>query len=88
MLAEGEQNIRDEIHFATYHSLEVFNNFNEDPEFVKIGEEYAMPALEDVSIFTSHNTDFELGFVKSCQNLGHIMSDSLPRFNLKESGKT
>lgn len=59
MVAEGELDMPDEIHFATYPSLEVFNKFNEDPEFVKIREEYAIPALEDISIFTSRNTDFE-----------------------------
>lgn len=59
MLAEGELDMPDEIHFATYPSLEVFNKFNEDPEFVKIREEYAIPALEDISVFTSRNTDFE-----------------------------
>ena len=39
MLAEGELDMPDEIHFATYPSIEVFNKFNEDPEFVKIREE-------------------------------------------------
>lgn len=59
MLAEGELDMPSEIHFATYPSLEVFNQFNEDPEFIKIRDEYAIPALEDISIFTSRNTDFE-----------------------------
>ena len=59
MLAEGEIAMPDEIHFASYPSIEVFNQFNEDPEFIKIREEYAMPALKDISIFTSRNTDFE-----------------------------
>lgn len=59
MLAEGELEIPDEIHFATYPSIEVFNKFNKDPEFIKIRNEYAIPALENISIFTSRNTDFE-----------------------------
>lgn len=59
MLAEGNLELPDEIHFATYPSIEVFNKFNEDPEFVKIRNEYAMPAIESISIFTSKNTDFE-----------------------------
>lgn len=59
MLAEGELKMPNEIHFASYPSLEVFNKFNEDPEFVKIREEYAIPALDDISVFTSRNTDFE-----------------------------
>lgn len=59
MLAEGELKMPDEIHFATYPSLEAFNKFNEDPEFIKIRNEYAVPALEDISVFTSRNTDFK-----------------------------
>lgn len=59
MLAEGDIEMPDEIHFASYPSLEVFYKFNEDPEFIKIREEYAIPALENISIFTSRNTDFE-----------------------------
>lgn len=59
MLAEGNMELPDEIHFATYPSIEVFNKFNEDEEFIKIRNEYAIPALKDISIFTSRNTDFE-----------------------------
>ncbi len=59
MLAEGELELPDEIHFASYPNIEVFNKFNEDPEFIKIRDEYAIPALEDISVFTSKNTDFE-----------------------------
>ncbi|WP_282122503.1 DUF1330 domain-containing protein [Algibacter mikhailovii] len=59
MLAEGEMEIPDEIHFASYPSIEAFNQFNEDPEFIKIRNEYAIPALKDISIFTSKNTNFE-----------------------------
>ncbi|NMH87686.1 hypothetical protein [Flavivirga algicola] len=59
MLAEGEMELPDEIHFATYPNIEVFNKFNEDEAFIKIRNEYALPALKDISIFTSRNTDFE-----------------------------
>lgn len=59
MLAEGEMEMPDEIHFASYPSIEVFNKFNEDPEFIKIRNEYAIPALKDISVFTSKNTNFE-----------------------------
>ncbi|TYA71395.1 DUF1330 domain-containing protein [Seonamhaeicola marinus] len=59
MLAKGNLELPDEIHFASYPSIEVFNKFNEDPEFVKIRNEYAVPAIKDISIFTSRNTDFE-----------------------------
>lgn len=59
MLAEGTLEIPDEIHFASYPSIEVFNQFNEDPEFIKIRNEYAIPALKDISVFTSKNTDFD-----------------------------
>ena len=59
MLAEGRMDrLPDEIHFATYPSLEVFNKFNADEEFIKIREEYALPALENITVFTSKNTDF------------------------------
>jgi len=59
MLAEGDLELPNEIHFARYPSIEVFNKFNEDPEFIKIRNEYAIPALKDISIFTSRNTDFK-----------------------------
>lgn len=59
MVAEGDLEMPDEIHFASYPSMEVFNQINEDPEFIKIRNEYAIPALKDISIFTSRNTDFE-----------------------------
>ncbi len=59
MLAEGDLELPNEIHFARYPSIEVFNKFNEDPEFIKIRNEYAIPALKDISTFTSKNTDFE-----------------------------
>ena len=59
MLVEGNLELPDEIHFASYPSIEVFNKFNEDPEFVKIRNEYAVPAIKDISIFTSRNTNFE-----------------------------
>lgn len=59
MLAEGTLEMPDEIHFASYPNMEAFNQFNEDPEFIKIRNEYALPALRDISVFTSKNTDFE-----------------------------
>lgn len=59
MLAEGDIELPSEIHFARYPNIEVFNKFNEDSEFIKIRNEYAIPALKDISIFTSKNTDFE-----------------------------
>lgn len=59
MLAQGEMEIPDEIHFATYPNIETFNKFNADPEFIKIRDEYAIPALKDISVFTCKNTDFE-----------------------------
>ncbi|MFI0429319.1 hypothetical protein [Mariniflexile sp. HMF6888] len=64
MLAEGEMDLPSEIHFATYPSLEVFNKFNEDEEFIKIRNEYAIPALKDISVFTSKNTNFEFKIEK------------------------
>ncbi|RIV36688.1 hypothetical protein D2V08_01520 [Flagellimonas lutimaris] len=59
MLAKGEMELPSEIHFAPYPSLEVFNKFNQDEEFIKIRNEYAVPALKDISVFTCYNTDFE-----------------------------
>lgn len=59
MLAKGDIELPDEIHFASYPSIEVFKKFNEDPEFIKIREQYAMPAIKSISIFPSKNTDFE-----------------------------
>ncbi len=59
MLVKGKLEMPDEIHFASYPNIEVFNKFNKDPEYIKIRNEYATPALKDISIFTSKNTDFE-----------------------------
>ncbi|WP_420574167.1 hypothetical protein [Kordia sp.] len=59
MLAKGDIELPDEIHFASYPSIEVFNQFNEDKDFQNIRNEYAMPAIKDISIFTSKNTDFK-----------------------------
>ncbi|WP_405207331.1 hypothetical protein [Aquimarina sp. LLG6339-5] len=59
MIAKGALEMPDEIHFARYPSMEVFNMFNEDPEFIKIRNKYAVPALKNISVFTSRNTDFE-----------------------------
>ncbi|AXT54487.1 hypothetical protein J8L88_17510 [Aquimarina sp. MMG015] len=59
ILAKGKIEMPDEIHFASYPSMEVFNMFNEDPEFIKIRNKYAVPSLKNISVFTSRNTDFE-----------------------------
>lgn len=59
MLAQGKIEMPDEIHFASYPSIEVFNKFNADPEFIKIRNDYAIPALKDISVFTSKNTNFK-----------------------------
>ncbi|TPN81687.1 hypothetical protein [Aquimarina algicola] len=59
MLVKGKLEMPDEIHFASYPNIEVFNKFNKDSEYIKIRNEYATPALKDISIFTSKNTDFE-----------------------------
>ncbi|WP_282080633.1 hypothetical protein [Aquimarina algiphila] len=59
MLAKGDVELPDEIHFASYPSIEVFNKFNQDEEFMKVRKEFAMPSIKDISIFTSKNTDFK-----------------------------
>ncbi|MGH1336573.1 MAG: hypothetical protein ACRBFS_10625 [Aureispira sp.] len=59
MLAKGEIELPDEIHFARYPNLETFNKFNKDEAFIKVREEYGLPALKGITIFTSKNTDFE-----------------------------
>lgn len=59
MLAKGEIELPNEIHFASYPSIDAFNDFNKDEEFIKIRNEYALPALKNISVFTSKNTDFE-----------------------------
>ncbi|MEW2921447.1 hypothetical protein AB1A65_08265 [Muricauda sp. ANG21] len=82
MLAEGELEMPDEIHFATYPSIEVFNKFNEDPEFIKIRNEYAIPALEDITIFTSRNTNFE--FKKETGDKSKTYGVALIYFDEKE----
>lgn len=59
MVVRGDIELPDEIHFATYPSMEVFNAFNADPEFAKLRETLAMPSIEKISVFPSKNTDFK-----------------------------
>ncbi len=59
MLAKGTIELPDEIHFASYPSIDVFNAVNEDADFIKIRTELAKPSIQRIEVFTSKNTDFK-----------------------------
>ncbi|WP_298511359.1 hypothetical protein [uncultured Kordia sp.] len=85
MLAKGEIELPDEIHFATYPNMETFHKFNNDPEFIKVRNAYAVPALRDISIFTCKNTDFQ--FKKEHGDATKIYGIALIYFNEGEKYK-
>ncbi|MEO9511468.1 MAG: hypothetical protein ABJN84_05245 [Flavobacteriaceae bacterium] len=85
MLAEGDLDLPSEIHFATYPSIEAFNAFNSDEAFIKIRNEYALPALKDISIFTCKNTNFE--FKKEVGDHSKTYGVALIYFNEGEQHK-
>lgn len=58
-LVKGTIELPDEIHFARYPSIEVFDQLNADPVFIKLRKELAMSSIEKIQVFPSKNTDFK-----------------------------
>ena len=59
MLAFGELEMPDEIHFAVYPNQDAFDAFNRDPEFVQLKEEVVMPSVDKMYGFVTKNSDFQ-----------------------------
>lgn len=58
-MAMGDLELPDEIHFAYYPSQEAKDAFERDPEFIRLRETLAKPAVSKRFIFPTHNSDFE-----------------------------
>ena len=59
MLAAGEIELPDEIHFAVYPSIAAKEAFDQDPEFIQLKKDYIATSVEKMFGFTTHNDDFE-----------------------------
>ncbi len=60
MIATGELELPDEIHFAVYPNIEAKEAFDKDPEFIQLKKDYVANSVEKMFGFISHNDeDFE-----------------------------
>lgn len=59
MLAAGDIELPDEIHFAVYPNSEAMEAFNQDPEFLQLKQDYLAGAVEKMFGFATRNDDFE-----------------------------
>jgi len=59
MIAQGELDLPNEIHFAVYPNKEALEAFNKDPEFLQMKEEIFASSVEKMYGFVSTNSDFE-----------------------------
>lgn len=59
MIAQGELESPDEIHFAFYPNQAAFDAFNQDPEFLKLKETLVLPSVEKMYAFPTQLSDFE-----------------------------
>ncbi|AUP79877.1 hypothetical protein C1H87_14650 [Flavivirga eckloniae] len=59
MIAQGELELPNEIHFAVYPNKEALESFNKDPEFLALKEEVVAPSVEKMYGFVTKKTDFE-----------------------------
>lgn len=59
MVAQGEIEMPDEIHFAVYPNMQAFDAFNNDLEFIKLKQEVIAPSVEKMYGFVTNNSDFE-----------------------------
>ncbi|MGL1887584.1 MAG: hypothetical protein OCD76_13795 [Reichenbachiella sp.] len=59
MIAQGEIDMPDEIHFAVYPNMEALVAFNNDPEFIELKKEIVAPSVEKMYGFVTRNSDFE-----------------------------
>lgn len=59
MIAQGDIELPDEIHFAVYPNKEALAAFNSDPEFLKLKQAVVGPSVEKMYAFSSKLSDFE-----------------------------
>lgn len=59
MVAQGELELPDEIHFAVYPDMEALEAFNKDPEFLELKTEAVAPSVEKMYGFVTKKSDFE-----------------------------
>ncbi len=59
MLAGGELELPNEIHFAVYPNIVAKEAFDKDPEFIKLKQEYVAGSVDKMFGFITHNDDFE-----------------------------
>ncbi len=59
MLAAGELELPDEIHFAVYPNKAAKEAFDNDPEFQQLKKDYVASSVEKMFGFTTYNDDFE-----------------------------
>ncbi len=59
MIAQGAIEIPDEIHFAVYPNVQALEDFNNDPEFIKLKQEVVGPSVDKMYGFVTNNSDFE-----------------------------
>ncbi len=59
MIAQGDIELPDEIHFAVYPNMEALEAFNKDPEFIKLKQEVVAPSVDKMYGFVTKNSDFE-----------------------------
>ncbi len=58
-LAQGNIDLPNEIHFAVFKNEESMKAINEDPEYIKLVEEYRTPSVEKMEIILSKPSDFQ-----------------------------
>ena len=59
MLAAGELDLPNEIHFAVYPNKAAKEAFDNDPEFLQLKQDYVATSVEKMFGFATHNDDFE-----------------------------
>jgi len=59
MLAAGEMELPDEIHFAVYPNMAAKEAFDKDPEFIQLKKDYIATSVEKMFGFISQNDDFD-----------------------------
>ena len=59
MVAQGEIEMPDEIHFAVYQNREALDAFNQDPEFLALKAEAVAPSVEKMYGFVTEKSDFQ-----------------------------
>ena len=59
MLAAGEMELPDEIHFALYPNMAAKEAFDQDTEFIQLKQDYIATSVEKMFGFATRNDDFK-----------------------------